>query len=70
MAAKFVEHPNVHPVFQHVGGEAVPQSMTADFLVDPGRGRCPLEGHAQGFRKYCIGIVSFLILGKILKISY
>ena len=36
MAEKFLEHPNVHPVFQHVGGKAVPQGLAADFLVDPG----------------------------------
>ena len=26
----------VHPVFQHVGGEAVPQDVAAGLLVDPG----------------------------------
>jgi len=43
MAEKFLQHPDVHPVFQHVGSKTVPQGVAADFLVDPGLGRCPFH---------------------------
>jgi len=36
VAEEFLEHADVHPVFQHMGGKTVPQGVTADLLVDPG----------------------------------
>jgi hypothetical protein len=35
MAEKFLEHPDFHPVFQHMRGETVPQGVAADILVNP-----------------------------------
>ena len=36
VAEEFLEHTDVHPVFQHVGGKAVPQGVAAGLFVDPG----------------------------------
>jgi hypothetical protein len=43
MAQQFLENADVHPVLQHVGGEAVTQGVAAGLLVDPGLLRGPLH---------------------------
>lgn len=51
MAEEVLEHPDIHPLFQQVGGEAVAQGMTADLLVYPGQLRRPLYRLLQtGFK--------------------
>jgi hypothetical protein len=43
MAEPFLEHADVHPVLQYVGGEAVTQGVAAGLLVDPGLLRGPFH---------------------------
>ena len=45
MTEEFLEHPDVHSVFQHMRGETVPQGVAADLFVDPGlsRRRLPIS---------------------------
>jgi len=36
VAHEFLEHPDVNTVFQHMGGETVPERMTSGTLLNPG----------------------------------
>jgi hypothetical protein len=47
MTKKLLQYPNVDPVFQHVGGKAVPQGLAANLFVDPGLGRRPFYRFLQ-----------------------
>jgi hypothetical protein len=43
MAEQFLEHADVHPVLQHVGGEAMTPGVAAGLLVDPSLLRGPFH---------------------------
>lgn len=44
-------------------GRFVPELQSQGILLYR-TSRCSLEGHVQGFRKYCLGVVSFRFSGR------
>jgi hypothetical protein len=53
MAKKILQHPDVHPLFQQVSGEAVAQGMAADLFVDASQlRRPPSTGHGDAL--FCL----------------
>ena len=47
MPHELLQHPYIDPVFEHGGGETVPQRMAGDPLFDTCRLRGPLNGLLQ-----------------------
>jgi hypothetical protein len=54
MSKEFLQHPNIHPIFQHMRGKAVAQRMATDFLVNLCRFGRPLNSLLQAGFKYVV----------------